>query len=362
MKFKQLSLLILAVLIIVTTIVILQYSTEISSNSNNNLQTIGSVVYIENGVSGVVIINDPFLNIKTTINVIYQPIDTGTGFIVTNNGYIITALHVVGDLESSDTKQLKILNNSSIQHYIELSVVEDYIAHENPELGYKLGTSSADLNDTIDILKQRGLLFVSSKQQVIKVKIPNINQNFTAKLVDMGNPNLGEDIALLKLNTNLNNLSTLNISSKKPITLEKIHICGYPGSNDSDPDDAPIEIKPSVSYGFLTTATAINNTNTNNNPTLQSIIENIFNWIIISLKSQTVYNKSTYYGTTAVTTHGESGGPVFDKYNNVLGIIIFGVETVDIYKKQIKITSSLFISSNYIMQICKKNNVSINII
>jgi len=34
-----------------------------------------------------------------------------------------------------------------------------------------------------------------------------------------------------------------------------------------------------------------------------------------------------------LTTPGKSGRPVLDTYNNVLGIIIFGLETIDIYKK-----------------------------
>ena len=97
MKFKKLSLLILAVLIIIAGVVSVQYFTGINSQSNYNSQTAGSVVYIENGVSGVVTINDPFLKRTTAITVIYYPLDTGTGFMVTKNGYIITALHVVGD-------------------------------------------------------------------------------------------------------------------------------------------------------------------------------------------------------------------------------------------------------------------------
>ena len=113
----------------------------------------------------------------------YSHLDTGTGFIVTNNGYIITALYVVGDLESSDIKQLKILNNSSIQHYIELSAVEDYIAHKNPNLGYKLGTSSVDLNSIIYILKQKGLISVNSQQQVIKSKFQILTKNSLQNLL-----------------------------------------------------------------------------------------------------------------------------------------------------------------------------------
>lgn len=76
MNFKHLFLLIFAILIIITSVVIFQYFTEINYHSNNNSQAIGSVVYIENGVSGIVIINDPFLKITTTNNVVYSPLDT----------------------------------------------------------------------------------------------------------------------------------------------------------------------------------------------------------------------------------------------------------------------------------------------
>ena len=339
-----------------------QYFTSDNSQSNYNSQTAGSVVYIENGVSGVVTINDPFLNRTTAINVIYYPLDTGTGFIVNSNGYIITALHVVGDLEALDKQQLKILNSSDIESYTEMAAVKGYIDRYNPLLGSELGTSPADPNSTTNALKQRGLLSVSSTQQVIKVRVPNIDQNFTATLVDVGNPNIGEDVALLKLNTNINNLPALNINSKKPMILEKVHMYGYPGSNSTNSSFNQQVLKPSISNGFLTTETAKNSTNSNNNFNIQSIFENLVNWFIITFTSQTVDNSSIYYGTTAETTQGESGGPVLDSQNNVLGIIIFGVESSDTFKQQIKITSSLFISSDYIIQICKKNNVSINVV
>jgi serine protease Do len=361
MKFKNISILILAVLIIVACFALVQYFT-LDSQNNYNSQTAGSVVYIENGVSGVVTINDPFLNRTTAINVIYYPLDTGTGFIVTSNGYIITALHVVGDLEALDNEKLKILNSSDVNRYTEIAAVQGYIDQYNSQLGSELGISSGDANSTTDALNQRGLLSVSSTQQVIKVKVPNIDQNFTATLLDEGNPNTGEDVALLKLNTNLNNLPTLNISSKKPTVLEKIHMYGYPGLNSTNSSFNQQKLKPSISNGFLTTETAKNSTNSNSNFNIQSIFANLVNWFIISFTSQSVNNSSIYYGTTAETNKGESGGPVLNSQSNVIGIIIFGVESSDMKKQQIKITSSLFLSSDYIVQICKKNNISINVV
>ena len=71
---------------------------DYSQSSNLTSQSANSVVYIQNGVTGVVTINDPFLHKTTKIDVIYDPLDTGSGFIVSKDGYIVTALHVIGDL------------------------------------------------------------------------------------------------------------------------------------------------------------------------------------------------------------------------------------------------------------------------
>ena len=51
---------------------------------------------------------------------IYYPLDTGSGFVVNNDGYIITALHVVGDLDALN-QTLKTMNNNDIKRYVESS-------------------------------------------------------------------------------------------------------------------------------------------------------------------------------------------------------------------------------------------------
>ena len=105
--------LILSVMIIVVAILFLiaAQSTignyNYSQSSSLTSQTANSAVYIQNGVTGVVTINDPFLHRTARIDVIYDPLDTGSGFIVNKNGYVITALHVIGDLDSSINRHLK---------------------------------------------------------------------------------------------------------------------------------------------------------------------------------------------------------------------------------------------------------------
>ena len=340
---KKSSLVIIAVLIVIlglingSSIIGNYYS---SQSSSLNSQPVGSVVYIENGVSGVVTITDPFLNKTTDINVIYAPLDSGSGFIVNNNGYIITAFHVVGDPDLLNNKTLKIMNSNDLQRYIERAAVTDYISKYNPQLGFELGNNTVsgkppllqpqpNSNSTTNALNQRNLLIVKSSKQLIKIKLSNSNSanSLNANLVDVGNPNTNEDLALLKIDTNIKKLPSLTINSKKLEIGEMLQIFGYPVTNSSTYSDFNQSIiKPSSTTGFLTSGTSTNGT--------------------------------IYYGTNAITTPGYSGGPAVDSKNNVLGIMVYSVE----FNQQVKTNSSLFLSSNYIIQICKKNNISINIV
>ena len=115
--FKKSSLIIIAAIIIAMGIVGQNlignyYSPPASLNS----QSAGSVVYIENGVTGMVTINDPYLNRTTEINVIYAPLDSGSGFIVNSEGYIVTAFHVVGDPKTvKSTGKIRLMDSTRCQ-------------------------------------------------------------------------------------------------------------------------------------------------------------------------------------------------------------------------------------------------------
>ncbi len=367
---KNLSLFIIFVLIAILGLIAVQNiigNYDYTQSASLTSQTAESTVYIENGVTGVVLINDPFLNRTTAINVIYYPLDTGSGFIVNRNGYVITALHVVGDLDSLNNQKLKIMSNNDIKLYIERAAVTGYINEYNPQLSYELGkniSSKTELNpnSTTDILIQKNLLNVQSAQQLIKVSLPGTNtMSLNASVVDVGNPNTDEDVALLKINTPVNNLHPLAVSSKRPTIFEGLHIYGYPGiDNAANSGLTNTVIKPESSTGLLTSETYKNSTSTEKF-TINTIYSNIVNWILLIFPPATPINSTLYYGTTAVTTEGYSGGPVVDSQNQVLGIIIFSIVSDNEFKQQIRLTSSLFLSSQYIIQICKKNNIPINI-
>lgn len=308
------------------------------SQSSSLTQASSSVVYIENGVTGVVSITDPFVNKTTDINVIYAPLDSGSGFIVNGQGYIVTAFHVVADPETlNDQMILKVMNATDVQNYIERAAVTGYISNYNPQLGSELVNNPGnttiiqtqpDVNTTTELLVERNLLSVKNSKQLIKVKLAGTSSanSIDADLVDVGDTNT--DVALIKINTLFQKLPALNISSNRPGIGEKIQIYGYPVINGGMYSDFNQSvIKPSSTTGFLTSITPNNGT--------------------------------VYYQTSAITTHGYSGGPAMDSNNNVLGIVIYSIESNN---SQSGTTSSLFLSSDYIIQICDKNNISINVV
>jgi len=370
---KKISLTILVVLIVILGLVAVQNiigNYNYSQSSSLTSQSAESVVYIQNGVTGQVTITDPFLNRTTNVNIIYYPLDTGSGFIVNSNGYIITALHVVGDLDSLNNQTLKRMDNSDVQHYIERAAVKGYVSEYNPDLSYELANNVSgnshlhlDLNTTTDILNRKNLLKVQTAQQLIKVNLPGTSStSLNASIVDVGNPSTDDDIALLKIETPLKNLPKLSVNSKNPGIFEGVHIYGYPGiDNAVNSNYNPSVVTPSSSSGLITSETFKNGTNSNTF-NFSTIYENIADWYNVILTPKTSPNSTLYYGTTAVTTSGYSGGPVVDSKNNVLGIIIFSIGSEDAFKQNIRITSSLFLSSQNIIKICKKNNIPLEVV
>ena len=370
---KKVSLTILVILIVILGLVAVQNiigNNNYSQSSSLTSQSADSVVYIQNGVTGQVTITDPFLNRTTNINIIYYPLDTGSGFIVNSNGYIITALHVVGDLDSLNNQTLKTMDNSDVQRYIERAAVKGYVSEYNPDLSYELANNVSgnshlhlDLNTTTAILNQKNLLKVQSAQQLIKVNLPGTRStSLNASIVDVGNPSTDDDVALLKIETSLKNLPKLSVNSKNPGIFEGVHIYGYPGlDNAVNSNYNPSLVTPSSSSGLITSETFKNGSNSNTFD-FSTIYENIEDWYNVILTPKTSPNNTLYYGTTAVTTSGYSGGPVVDSKNNVLGIIIFSIGSEDVFKQDLRITSSLFLSSQNIIKICKKNNIPLKVV
>ena len=145
---KKTLILVVAVALAISGVYLIESNYYFSpQNTTYSPQLAASTVYIENGVSGVVTLTDPFLNKTININVLSDPMDSGSGVTVTKDGYIITAFHVVSDPDTLDNQDtLKKMNSSDINHYVEEAAVREYISNVNPQLGTKLlnGDSSSN--------------------------------------------------------------------------------------------------------------------------------------------------------------------------------------------------------------------------
>ncbi len=303
-------------------------------------QSASSTVYVENGVSGAVTITDPSLNKTVEFNISFYPLETGSGVIVSKEGHIITAFHVVGDPQYNTINVLKKMDDNSIKLYVEQAAVSTYLSNYNPNLGAELPNSndmisqsnlSVNTRMTTDLLVQNNLISVSSYNQVIRVKFPASSGSspLNAQIVDVGNSGSDNDVALLKVDSAGKNLPALKISSHDPKKGENIRIYGYPAS--SNVTQAQLSVTPSTTTGSLI-----------------SEVPNSHNII--------------YYKTNASTFPGYSGGPVLNSKNEVIGILIYGVQSKGSFIRQIESRYGLFLSSDYIVQICKKNKVPIDIV
>ncbi|MEN6294063.1 MAG: trypsin-like peptidase domain-containing protein [Methanobacterium sp.] len=217
-----------------------------------------STVYVENGVSGIVAITDPSLHKTVWFNISFYPLETGSGVIVSKNGYIITAFHVIGDPESNTINVLKTMSDDDIKTYVEQAAVSTYLSNYNPQLGAELSGNmvsqsnlSANTRATTDLLIQNNLISVKYYKQVIKVKFPSSTgiKPLNAQLVDVGNSGSDNDVALLKVNPAGRNLPALKISSHDPKNGENIRIYGYPA--DSNVTQSQLSVNPSTTTGSL---------------------------------------------------------------------------------------------------------------
>ncbi len=318
--------------------ILLGYS-PFSQSVAYSTQAASSTVYIQNGVSGVVTLTDPLQDKTVNININYDPLDSGSGVIVSNNGYIITAFHVIGDPAAVENNQLELMNNNDILNYVEDAAVTSYISQDDPQLGVELINNKTfnsnfqmntnNINTIVELLNQENLIKADSYEQNIKVKLPSNTNTLNASLIDVGDPNTDEDIALLKVNAN--NLPTLSINSQTPSNGESIRIYGYPGNSTQSQYNQNSVVTPSSSTGNI-----------------QSEVTNAFNTI--------------YYENSATATSGYSGGPALDSQNNVLGIIIYSLGTENGFRQNNNNNeSSAYLSSQYLIQICNKNNVHITV-
>ena len=358
-EFKNKTSILLKALILIVAVVGISgvvSAHPISGNSlspNSNLGAVqNGTVYVESGFSGVIAVKDPLLHKTVNLKVKYQPFSTGSGSIVTKNGYIITAFHVICDSKTLENKnKLKKMDSTDVKWYVEEVGLINYIK-KNPKLSSKFfkNTSNHDaeksMNYVTDKFIKNGWISTKSYKSSIYIKgiglnRINANNSLKAHVVDVGDNKKDMDIALLKVNpAKGKNLPVLNVSSKDPKINEKVSVYGYPGKKMEARLKAHVKLKHSAAQSSNYTPFVSSGRLTAKEPNPQGTI---------------------YYRTSAITAEGYSGGPVVNSKNKLTGVLVYGVYDKNKNSKSQKTVASLFLSSKYIKKICSKNKVPITV-
>lgn len=223
--------------------------------------------------------------------------NSGSGFIVTPNGYIVTNAHVAFPTQEQ-------INSDIIESAI-LSLLNSDYEWVNSYVTQQLGITVTEeqMNAYINALDQyyRQTLALDSTQSFVYVlnrySIPGVQtveQPIPAEVLPhaSGSPIPGKDVAIIKIEaTNLPTIPLGNDTDLRP--LDDIIVIGYPGAVSSNPVLSPTGQEPSVITGEFSG--------------YQTTTEG---WRAIQVQ--------------APIAHGNSGGPALDSSGRVVGIATFG--------------------------------------
>lgn len=217
----------------------------------------------------------------------------GSGFIVTPDGYVITNAHVVDE------------NDESTKQSFAQQAFQEMLAKDIKDLEATMGRKMTDdeRNDLTaanswyfsqtmevgDIEKEfSALIGISGKKGKIEP------MNIAAKLVTMGAPIPGKDVAILKL-LKKHEYPTIRVGDDKEMRVgDQVFALGYP---------AVATFHPLISEESISEATLTRG--------LVSAKKNMKDgWEVLQ--------------TDASITHGNSGGPVMNEYGEVIGLATFG--------------------------------------
>jgi V8-like Glu-specific endopeptidase len=241
------------------------------------------VVRIVDGAAGQFVLQLPGYQ-ATTFNV--SAISLGSGFFISSNGYIATNAHVVSTTREGEAKAKQILFWQMVHQ----------VAHR---LGREARTfSRSDLNQ----LDQYSSL--QNFQRFHHVIIPD-GTALPFEIKQYGAPtgeniDQGKDVAVIKIE--VKNAPILKLADSDKVQLQDhVTVIGYPGAADT------------FQSGMLSA---------------RSALEATINDGKISARKQAA-SGAPILQTSTPATHGNSGGPVLNDANEVIGLLTFRGDTVN---------------------------------
>ncbi len=242
-----------------------------------------AVVRIVDGAAGQILLQLPGYQSRT-FNV--SAVALGSGFFISSNGYIATNAHVVSFTKEGDEKLKQALFWQMVQ-----------------QIGQQLGRDPRTFSQSdIQQLSQHSDL--QAFQKFHHVIIPD-GSSFPFEIKQYGAPtgenaDQGKDVAVIKIE--VKNAPILKLADSEKVQLQDhVTVIGYPGAADT------------FNSGLLSA---------------KSALEATMNDGKISARKQSA-SGAPILQTSAPATHGNSGGPVVNDQNEVVGLLTFRGDTVN---------------------------------
>jgi S1-C subfamily serine protease len=267
-----------------------------------------AVVRIVDGAAGQILFQPPGYQ-GQTFNV--SAISLGSGFFISSNGYIATNAHVVSSTHDGEDKAKQALFWQLVQ-----------------QIAQQIGKDPRSLNTSF--IDQHSQL--QSFQLYHHVIIPD-GSAFPFEIKQYGAPtgesnDQGKDVAVIKIE--VKNAPILKLADSDKVQLQDhVTVIGYPGAADT------------FNSGLLSS---------------KSALEATINDGKISAKKQATSGAPILQTNTAAT-HGNSGGPVLNDANEVIGLLTFRGDTVN---GQEVSGFSFIVPSNTVMEYVKSAGATNN--
>jgi len=265
-----------------------------------------AVVRLIDGAMGQILFAPPGIS-PQVYNV--QVISLGSGFFISSNGYIATNAHVVSMTKDGEDKAKQALFWQLVQQ----------IAQQYGKDPRSINTSFIDQHSQLQ-----------SFQLVHHVIIPD-GSAFPFEIKQYGAPtgegnDQGKDVSVIKIE--VKNAPILKLADSEKVQLQDhVTVIGYPGAADT------------FNSGLLSS---------------RSALEATINDGKISAKKQ-ASSGAPILQTNTAATHGNSGGPVLNDANEVIGLLTFRGDTVN---GQEVSGFSFIVPSNTVMEYVKSAGAS----
>jgi S1-C subfamily serine protease len=225
-----------------------------------------------------------------------MPVETGgsgTGFIITPDGYVVTNAHVVKMSDAEMKESMALIGLADIVKN-DISTLETALGITvNDDQYNRLAEAAATIYAQYLTMSNQ----TSASQLYMGVAVPGlgtVQKGMPCEIVKAGETSPGKDVAILKINAN--NLPTVQLGDDTAVKDgEQAIALGYPGVATFNPliKKSEENIKPSLTVGSIS-----------GRKTMQG------GWEVLQ--------------TDTAITHGNSGGPLFNNKGEVIGITTFG--------------------------------------